>query len=205
MPDWPYLASEPNDVPAPILYQEPLELTAGDTLHFFKTLGDYKPSDGWALLYSLRGVPASAANWTSTTSGDSHEVTVTAAATSIYLPGIYTIHGYAVKASTGERHRIYRGTLTVMPDLQAAGGDEDFRTAARIAFDNIWLTIQGRATDDILDSSIAGTTIRRLSAQELWMHHDRLRIIVDAEDGQARAAQGRDTGRAVYARFRRPL
>ncbi len=204
MPDWPYLASEPNAVPAPTLYQEPLELTAGDSLHFFRTLGDYKPSDGWALTYSLRGIPASAANWTSVPNGDSHEVTVTAAATSVYLPGIYSIHGYAVKASTGERHRIYRGTLTVMPDLAAAGDGEDFRTAARIAFDNIWLTIQGRATDDILDSSIAGTTIRRLSAQELWIHHDRLRIIVDAETAKDKAAQGRQTGSAIFARFRRP-
>ena len=58
--------------------KEPLEIRAGDTVTWKKSVDDYRASDGWTLKYSLRG-NGETIDITSTASDDAHLVSETAA------------------------------------------------------------------------------------------------------------------------------
>ncbi|HEV2350812.1 MAG TPA: hypothetical protein VG028_13305 [Terriglobia bacterium] len=207
MPEWPYIV-EATDLPEypPNQWMEPICVTAGDTLLWYRSVPPYLASAGWTLHYSLRGVPGSAIDFDSTPYNvDDHQVNVTAATTSAWLPGEYTVQGYAVNAGTGERHLIFEGFIKVKANLQSADASYDGRSHARKCLDAIEATLEGRAADDILDSTIEGTIIRRMNPQDLLLYRDRYRAEVRTEEAKAKISEGRATGRNIYARFTTPI
>src|ERR1700756_2496298 len=98
MPEWPYISEVTDfaDIP-PNFYIEPIEIAAGETVLFYRSLSLY-PSSAWTLKYSLRGVQGSTIDFSSTPYGSSndHQLQVLAAVTAGWAPGQYTAQGYAV-------------------------------------------------------------------------------------------------------------
>ena len=85
---------------ADIPTKEPTEFTAGDSVKWTRTLGDY-PASTYTLKYSLRGT-AGTFDITATADGDDYSVSLPAPTTSTYSAGYYDGHGYAVIDGTAQ-------------------------------------------------------------------------------------------------------
>ena len=179
---------------------EPTTVIAGDTLEFVKSFSDYPADAGWTLSYSLRGVTGSAPNFSASADGQAHSVTVPAATTLGWAPGQYQAQGY-VTHTDGRRFSVFSGYITVTRNLAAEDAITDIRSHARKVVDNIESVLEGRATDDVLNSTIEGTTIQRLSVDQLLLLRDRYRAEVRREEAAAKLAMGIGSGRNIYARF----
>lgn len=200
---WPYDSGGevPPNAKAADLYSEPDSITAGDSLHWRRSLPDYKASGGWSLTYYLVGGPATA-ELTSTAYGDDHDVVVTKDTTAGWVKGTYRLLGFAVSAT--ERHQIYDHALEVAANPATMQGGQDMRSHARRTLDLLEAVIEGRATDDVLNSSIEGTTISRLTPQELLRIATYYRSMVKSEEIKANAQKGRASGKIILAKFVAP-
>jgi len=181
---------------------EPLEITAGDTITWKKTLSDY-PAASYTLKYRLIN-SAGKYDITAAASGDDHLITVTAAVSATYTAGTYTWKSFVEKGSGGtlERYTIGQGTLTVNPDLAAQEAGYDSRSHVKKVLDSIQSVIESRATRADLEKEINGKRISFMSPTELikWhSHYDRLYM---QELNAEKIRQGRRTGRKVLTRFR---
>lgn len=176
---------------------EPTSFSAGDSLSWTRDLADYSPADGWSLSYYFRGYKLSALDLTSTTSGTLHLVSITTAQSESLIAGLYSVEGYAVK--TGERVRIFAGKVQVTPNFATLGQGEDTRSIARRTLDNIEAVIEGRASSSILNSTVNGTSLQRMSPEQLLMLRDRYAVIVANEES---AASGKPSSKNIFVQFK---
>lgn len=175
---------------------EPAFLTAGDTLVFTKALGDYLATDGWGLSYYFQLPDGTASfNFSATTSGSGYSVTVAAATTIGWQPGTYS--GIAKVALSSQVFTVWEGTIIIQPNLAVVG---DNRSIVKKTLDALDAVLTGRAGDDILDSVVEGTVIRRLPISQIILLHDRYKAAYQAEVAAARLLAGKQTGRNIYAR-----
>ena len=177
---------------------EPLQIAAGDTILFLKSLADYPAGDGWQLKYELTNADGQY-EFTSTASGDSHSITVDASATAAWLPGDYTLNGYAVNSASGQRQQVYFNYLTIRPDYTSAPGDN--RTHAQKMLALIEAVQLGKAAHDIVESEVETTRIRRLTPKELRDERDYWLAERSRETDLANTAAGRPSRRSVFAAF----
>lgn len=200
MPEWPFL-NEAQDLgnQQKNPFQEPIAVTAGDTITWKRNLSQFPASGGWSLKYSLRGVRGTSFDATSTANGDEHDLTITAAQSGNWQAGKYKLAGYATNGL--ERHTIYEGDLVVKPNLAAADQNTDFRSHAQICLNNIEAVLEKRATNDVLNSTIEGTIIGRIPVRDLLLLRDRYLAEVQGEEQEAKAKEGRATGRNIFAVF----
>lgn len=204
MPEWPYIveATDLPEVPQRTNI-EPIDIVAGDSILFTRTLPLYPASGGWSLQYALRGVSGSAINFVSQALGDDHQVSLLGNLTAGWAPGVYSAQGYAVNGN--DRHTIFEGFIRIRPNLAVEDADYDTRSHAKRVLDLIEQVMEGRATDDVLDSTIEGVVIRRLPVDQLILLRDRYRAEYKAEVARAKVKDGRATGRLIFARFSRPV
>lgn len=181
---------------AEIPTNEPLEVRAGDTWKWTRSLPDYPASEGWSLSYVLINAAAKIA-LTASASGDSHAVTVSAAASSSHFSGVYDWIARVSKA--GEVYTVGSGRITVLPSLVASTAD--LRTHARKTLEAIEAVIEGRATQDVLEYQIAGRSLKRIPVNDLLVLRDRYRAEVAREDAANRVANGLPDRRRVFVRF----
>jgi hypothetical protein len=187
----------------PIPQSEPTTFRAGATLQFNKTLNDYPASAGWGITYSLRMNEGSTIDFSSSASGDVHAVSVAASTTGAWLPGTYYGCGIVTKTG-GVSVEVWAGQIEILPNLAIEVGGYDPRTQARKILDNINAVLEGRATHDVLNSSIEGTVIGRMPVEQLLMIKDRYDAIVMREQAAERIKSGKGSGKQVYVRFVNP-
>lgn len=164
----------------------PTEITAGDTLSWKITLGDYPASAGWVLTYALVNA-AGQLTITAAASGDDHLVTVTAATSAAYAPGTYSWQAYVTK--TTERYRVGNGMLVVLANLAAQVGGLDLRTPAKVALDKIdaWLKDPG-TLPFVSEYEIAG---RHMKYADVLAMRSRLAADVGREENAAKGIHPR--------------
>lgn len=178
--------------------QVPAELYAGDTWAWARELADYPATTHTAAWYFEKAdqnfsVSASA-------SGTAFVASVAAASTATYRPGRYQWRLLVTRISDSARFVAERGYLEVQPD-PAAAGNRDWRSHARRTLDLIEAVIEGKASTDQLATSIDGVSLSRYSWAELTALHDRYRAMVAKEEADARAADGRPSGRRILTRM----
>lgn len=139
----------------PTLTAVPTTITAGDSYTITLTLADYPATAGWSLSYALAG--ASVLSVTSTASGASHVLTLSAVQTATLTAGPYS---YRLRAANGALvDTIDTGALTVAADLGTLAAGEgvpyyqQLKTAAETALLNLMesnapqmMTVMGRQT-----------------------------------------------------------
>jgi len=133
-------------------------------------------------------------------SGDDFVITNAAATTAALTPGRYTWQ--ALVTSGSERHKAAEGVLVVEPNY-ATDAVLDSRSQARKLLDAIDATLNGGATIDKKSMSVAGRTIERMTAAELWELRQRVAFDVKREDDAALLANGGPDRRRVGIRFGR--
>jgi hypothetical protein len=181
---------------------EPAQLRAGETLQFIKSLTDYPATDGWVINYSFRGQSPTKIDFSSTASDKDHSVTVPFATTAEWMPGCYLGTGTVTDGTTAKV--IFTGELKILPNLAAMDGGTDTRTPNRIALDNVRAVLAGRATSAILKSEVEGTILERIPHSELIRLESYLATRVRNEEIELLQAQGKPTGRTIFAQFTRP-
>lgn len=179
-------------------YQEPLQVAAGDTIQWKRSLPDYPAADGWVLKYALRG--PGIIDIAGSADGSDHLISVPAATSAAWVAGDYTARGYV--ESGGERFTIYSGRIQVTPDLAAiAAGSYDGRSHARRVIDAIEAVIEGRATKDQQEMWVDGERLVRTPFEILLQIRNRYRRELSAEARREGAQQGRRSGRTIKVRL----
>lgn len=188
---------------AQTIIREPIEFTAGDTLAFMRYLPDFLPSDGWSLLYVLRGDSADT-QFTSTTSGSSHAISVSKDTTATWAPGEYILIGYAVKSTT-ERHQIYYGQLQLNANFPATQGDEPVKTFAQKMVEALETELLARAEGGgmgLVSSQIGETRFQYQTEEEIRSAHGYWVMVRNNEIKIQRAKAGLPTGDRIKSTFR---
>lgn len=169
-------------MPPSIPTAEPERFTAGDTVSFTLSLGDYPASAGWALSFHVKGVRG--LNVNATPQGDSFLVTLPAASTAMLPAGAYQ-WATVVKRDL-ERYTVREGALVVDPDV-ASATDGALQPHAEKALAMIEAVLEGRLTADVQSYQLAGRLLtkipilelkqlRREYRAELWRKRNRGRV-----------------------------
>ena len=115
--------------------QEPLVIRAGDTATWTKSFADYPVADGWALSYSGQSEDAFQITFTGAISGNHFLITLAAAITAQWEPGIYKLNSYVTLGS--QRFTVGEFVIGVLPDLARDATLFDLRTKAKRILDLI--------------------------------------------------------------------
>lgn len=139
---------------------------------------------------------------TATASGLNYLFEVAAATTVGYHLGAYRWQLVVIRDSDSERVVIDTGRTTVEADQDDASGDH--RSFARRALENLEAALVGNTSPDVVNYSISGRAIGRMSADERIRLRNYYRHCVAAEDRAALAAAGRPNGTRIRTRFASP-
>lgn len=183
----------------------PVSTYAGDSLDLLISLADYPASAGWALTYNFRkggDTPESGGSeisFTSTESGSNHLFNILSTTTAGWLPGDYKGVG---RVSLGTKVvTVWKGSLEILPDLAEQTDNFDTRTHAKKCLDALNAMIEGKATRDVLNTTIAGQSIGRMTWQDLLSAQAHFQNLVDGEVAAENAANGLGNSRNVLIRF----
>ena len=189
---------------ATIATREPFQFAIGDTLIFQRYLADYLPPDGWALTYEIRGGASAVSNpvtFSSTTSGSYHLINVAAETTATWLAGDYDLAGYAVLASTGERHQIFRAQLTLQANL-GAGDDAPVTTHAQRMIPLLEAQLERLAAHELDSTNIQQTEIQRVKRETLLGQLKYYRELRAHEIAVEQVRNGFSSGRIIPPTFK---
>lgn len=177
--------------------------TLGDTLKLTKTLADYPATAGWVLYYRLvvRDGAGAAIAFNSTASGSDHLISVPAATTAAWVAGVYTWASWV--ADGVSTYSVDSGTTQLLQNPRTTTSPLDLRTAAQTALDNVRLTIQGKATADVLKYEINGRSLERYPMRELIALETHLTTQVNREARTAALAAGKPDTRRYAVRLGR--
>lgn len=181
-----------------IATNEPMEITAGDTVKWTRSLSDYLASDGWVLTYALRN-EAGSIDITASADGDNHLVDVAASVTAGWPAGSYSWHGYVTKAA--ERYSVDTGHIEIKQNL-AATVSHDGRSHVKKVLDAIEAVLEERATEKQLAYSINGRTLSLTPLAELYTLRSQYIQEYRREVNAERLANGLGSSRKVLTRFK---
>ena len=175
----------------------PSAVYAGDTLLLLLGFGDYPADESWTLTFDFRKKDGSLITFSSTASGASHAITVAKDDTGVWIPGTYA--GVAYVDDGSQRFTVWRGQLEVLPNLAIEDANYDARSHAQKCLDAINLVLEGKASRDVLNTTIAGQSVGRMSFRELLEAKAYYESIVANE-----LAELGQSSNQILGRFNRP-
>jgi hypothetical protein len=180
---------------------EPAELRAGDTWKWRREdLVDSYPSPTWALKYRAK---SAAGGFEFTAAADAGEflVTVAASTTQTYVAGDYSWAAWV--ESGAEKYTVGSGVFRVLADLRGglAADALDVRTHAAKVLASIEAVIEGRASKDQEEYTIAGRSLKRTPIADLMMLRARYRNEVESEAAGRRLLAGQSPGFVLQVRL----
>ena len=180
------------------LTTEPSSFVAGDSVAWKRNIsGFYAPE--WTLHYTLRS-DNQIINLTSVADGTDHLINISAATSITYKAGRYYWAAYVTNA-IGERLTLTSGYLEIKPDPSTAD-IFDSRSHCKKTLDAIEATIEGRATADQLEYSIAGRTLKRTPIEQLLKFRDIYKAEYGREQAAERIARGLGGKKKILVRFK---
>jgi hypothetical protein len=169
----------------------PAQLQIGDTWQWTEGFALYPASAGWTMSFSLYRYGQPVIQIDATASGDDFSINVPAATTAGKVAGAWQWTAYVTKGA--DRFTVETGTVTLKPDLAAAGPTTDLRTENEKILDALLAAQQRRATKEQESMQISGRAIRYLAPDELEKMIGIYTYKVKAEQGRLR--------RTVLTRF----
>lgn len=179
------------------------KIVAGDTLDFQTSVDGYPATDGWTLKYYLtpRTVGTQILLTAATASdGQSYRVQISPATSAGYAPGTYDWRARVEKS--GAEVTIEQGFLEIQAKV-AGLTSSDNRSHARKVLDAIEALIETKGTADVMEYSIGGRSIKKMTTQDLLPWRDRYRWEVADEEAAKRVADGLGNPRLAGVRFNR--
>lgn len=177
---------------------EPSRVTAGDSISWLKSLGDYPATAGWALAYTLIN-SATKITINASASGADHLVSVTAATSSAWAAGTYT---WMATATLGaERYTVAQGAIVIAPNL-AAATTFDTRTSAKKALEQINTLMETYGAKAYMQGyEINGRRQQFQTPGDFLAFRSKLMAEVAREDNAARIAAGLSSKNQLMVRF----
>ena len=176
---------------------EPSEIIAGDTLKFKKSLSDY-PAATWTLTYYLVKTSIQI-TFAGTADGTDHLISVANTTTANWTAGIYKWESYISK--TGERYKIARGTIEIKPNLAAQTAGYDARSHVKKVLDALDSLLEGKASRDVMNITIGGQSISKLTPDELRRWRNEYRSHYQAEIEKENIKNGKSSKRKVLMKL----
>lgn len=174
---------------------EPVEVYAGDSIHFTKSLADY-PSSEWDLAYRILKQSGDAIDITAAADGSDFEIHVTAAATAAWTAGDYWLIGFVTDGT--DRVQIYRGQLKVLPD-PAVSANFDGRSYLQRVLEKLEAVIEEGVIREVIRYSYGGVTTEVQSLKDALDARDRIKAAIGQEVSQVGGKQ-----RKILTRFTKP-
>lgn len=171
----------------------PDKIGAGLTFSTLVTQTAY-PAPKWSLVITMRG--PSVIDLTTSAEGAQHRLSVSAANTADWLPGIYS---YSVRATDGvDVFEIESGQLTVSANLANAVAGYDARSHAERALEAIEAVLEKRASLDQERYRINNRELQRTPIPDLLKLRDRY---MNEVRQQKAASRGKNLFGAVRVRL----
>lgn len=171
-----------------IAANEPLEITAGDSVQWKRQFSDYPASDSWILSYAMLNA-TDKITITGAASGSDHLVTLAAADTAVYTAGTYHWQAYVTRST--ERHLVDSGTLIIKPNFAAATVTTlDARSHVKKVLDAIEAVIEKRATIDQEEYTIGNRSLKRTPIEDLVKLKQRYQGYYNSEVAAERIKNG---------------
>jgi hypothetical protein len=151
-------------VTASIATTEPSNFAAGETVEWTKVVTDYPSTDGWSLVYSIRGISVFPDVLATPVSDGSYSIAIPAASTAIMESGSYLWSSHAYKAGPPIlRYAVGKGVIYVTANLVTA---ETIESHAAIMVRLLTALLQGRADSDMQRYQVAGRSIDKIPVLE---------------------------------------
>ena len=176
---------------------EPLSFTAGETVQWTRVLPDY-PAGTWTLKYALQAPGKSLITLTAGADGTTHAITIAAATSGAWAPGVYLATAYVEQGST--LRAIGRFSVSIFASPLAALGETHAVQMLRL----IEAALVGRIPRGLETTNIDGQELQRIPFTDLHALRDKYRVEVQAEATAAAAAAGIRKRRTIGIRFVRP-
>lgn len=178
---------------------EPVEVTAGDTVQWTRSLADYPANEGWTLTYTLINATTKI-SITASASGEDHAVSVAAATTATWAAGTYAWQAY-VTYGGAERHTVGTGTIVIRPNL-AGATTLDNRSAARKALDAMDAALEAHGARAHLEAFTIGDRQQKFrSMADFIAARSRLQAEVAREENLQRLRAGLSPRNQLLVRF----
>lgn len=168
------------------LTQEPLQIVAGDSVDWVRSIPDYPANDGWTLHYVLLSQGKAPITIDSTASGSDHHVILPATTTTGWSSAEYRWTAFVTKGS--ERKTLTSGLVTIAPDPTQADVSFDPRTDNQKILAGITAVLAGELTNPLAKYKIGGREgreVERHSRMELLKLQTIYKQRVAVENGQA--------------------
>lgn len=184
------------------LSELPALIYAGDSLIVNIENSTYPASEGWSMEFAFRSQKGAPIDIASAANGSAHLFSVSSTTTATWNEATYSATLRAVKST--DKVTIWRGFLEIKAEPSVTAGEYDPRSWAKRCLDKIEAVIEGRASKDVLNSTIAGQSIGRLTPEQLFILRDRFLTEWQQEQRKIAAEQGKHAGGAIGISFEAP-
>jgi hypothetical protein len=176
------------------------KLIIGDSLNVLDTYADYPASAGWVLKYRfVPRVSGTAIQLTAAPEGDSYRTSVASSITKDWTPGDYSWAKWVERES--ERKTLASGEITFQPDPAALDVGTDTRSHLEKTIANIEAMIEGRATKDVQEYTIADRQLKHIPITELLIWRDKYKAQLAGERAAKSLTKGTGLGRKILVRL----
>lgn len=176
----------------------PSAFYAGDTLLLSIGLAGFSAAEGWTLTYHL----GSDISFSSTADGASHAFSLSADTTAQYPPGDYMA---TARVSNGtQTFTVWQGRILIYAGESGTATGSDRLPWFFAARDKMQLVLDGKAGRDILNSTIAGQQVSRLTPRDAVEFYNYLSGLCENWLAQQDAANGKTGGNMIKVRFNSP-
>lgn len=183
-------------------YREPQEITAGDTVIWYRIVSNFPASEGWTLYYVLRG--AQTIKLTAATFQTSnYVVTVDATETAAWKPGLYSISAY-VENSDGDRFSVatWFPKTTIKPNPAAfVEGTAANLTFAQLTLAAVESALLALASRKVSSASVNGQSYAIQDVSKLVALRNRMREEVQSEQDAILFAAGLGGKKNILVQF----
>lgn len=185
--------------------KEPEKLTSGYSFEWTRSVSG-KPTTDHTLRYVFRKLSGKGDPVTVDATGDGvekYKVTLTPAVSSQLKAETYSLVGYIFDDATAGatvKEIVFDGSVTVLPDPQAAAG-EDRRGFARRMVDALRKAMEQLATGGLSSVSVNGKQYTRRNLAEVRQELARFEAMLMAEEAAQRIKDGCTNPNNIYVRF----
>jgi hypothetical protein len=176
------------------------KLIIGDSLSVLDTHADYPASAGWILKYRfVPRISGAAIQLTSVAEGDSYRTTVSSSTTAGWTAGNYAWSKWVEKGS--ERKTLESGEIVFLPDPAQMTVGTDTRSHVEKVLDSIEAMLEGKATKDVQEYTIADRQLKHYTVPELLVWRDKYKAQLAAERAAKSLTKGTGLGRKILVRL----
>lgn len=174
------------------------KLIVGDSLSVLDTHADYPASAGWVLKYRfVPRISGIAIQLTSVAEGDSYRTMASSSTTAGWVAGNYAWSKWVEKGT--ERKTLESGEIVFLPDPAQMAVGTDTRSHVEKVLANIEAMLEGKATKDVQEYTIADRQLKHYSIPELLVWRDKYKAQLA---GEKVSASGKKVfARKIYVRF----